>query len=155
MLKKFALTAAVLVAGPAFADGDIAAGEKAFRQCVSCHVVVDGDGNTLAGRKAQTGPNLYGVAGRTMGSVEDFKYSSLLQAANEQGVVFDEAFFVKYTMDPTGATQEATGESSRGAMTYKVRKEEDSLNLYAYLASLAPAAEEAAEETPAEGTVTK
>ena len=39
-------------------------------------------------------------------------------------------------MDPTGASQEATGESGRGKMSFKVRKAEDDVNLYAYLASL-------------------
>lgn len=141
-MKNLAIIAAMLVAGPALADGhaatgDAAAGEQAFaRQCVTCHVVVNAEGETLAGRRAQTGPNLYNVAGATMGAVDGFRYSSLLEAANEQGIVFTEEFFVKYVMDPTGATQEATGESGRGKMSFKVRSEEDAVNLYAYLASL-------------------
>jgi cytochrome c len=141
-MKNLAIIAAMLVAGPALADGhaatgDAAAGEQAFaRQCVTCHVVVNAEGETLAGRRAQTGPNLYNVAGATMGAVDGFRYSSLLEAANEQGIVFTEEFFVKYVMDATGATQEATGESGRGKMSFKVRSEEDAINLYAYLASL-------------------
>lgn len=45
-------TAATLLATPVLADGhatgDAAAGEAAFRQCISCHVVVNAEGETLA-----------------------------------------------------------------------------------------------------------
>ena len=108
MKTKFAVIAATLLAaGPVFADGhgasgDAEAGEKAFRQCVSCHVVVNEAGETLAGKAAKTGPNLYGVAGRVAGSVEGFGYSKLLEAANGAGVAYDEATFVGYIMDPSG-----------------------------------------------------
>ncbi|WP_223421694.1 c-type cytochrome [Tateyamaria pelophila] len=141
MFRTLAIVASATLAAPALADGhaasgDAAAGEKAFRQCISCHVVVNDAGETLAGRKAQTGPNLYGIAGRAAGSVEDFRYSDLIMAAGEQGIVFDEANFVAYVQDPTGWLRETTGDSGRGKMTYKVRKESDAVDLYAYLASL-------------------
>ncbi|MEL6241036.1 MAG: cytochrome C [Pseudomonadota bacterium] len=142
MFRTMAVLAATTFAVPAFADGhasgDAAAGEKAFRQCISCHVVVDDAGETLAGRNAKTGPNLYAIGGRTIGSVEDFRYSDLILAAGEAGMVWDEASFVGYVQDPTKWLQEATGESGRGKMAYKVRKEEDAVNLYAYLVSLGP-----------------
>lgn len=140
MFRTLAIVATTTLAAPAFADGhatgDAAAGEKAFRQCVSCHVVVNEAGDTLAGKKARTGPNLYGIVGGTAGSAEGFKYSKIITMAGEQGVVFDEANFVAYVQDPTGWLREVTGEKGRGKMTYKVRKEADALNLYAYLASL-------------------
>lgn len=118
--------------------GDPAAGEEAFQQCISCHVVVDGSGETLAGRNARTGPNLYNVAGNTIGSVEDFRYGNGIELANEQGLVWDEANFVAYVQDPTNWLREATGDRRvRGKMSYRVRDEGDALNLYAYLASLA------------------
>ena len=144
MIRKLTILAAILAAGPAFADshsevdltatGDAAEGEGAFRQCQSCHVVEDADGEVLAGRAAKTGPNLYGVVGRMAGSVEGFKYSDVMMAAGEAGLVYDEANFVAYVMDPTAHLQEVSGESGRSKMTYKVRKEEDALNLYAFLA---------------------
>lgn len=143
MKTKFAvIAAALLAAGPVFADGhgasgDAEAGEKAFRQCVSCHVVVNDAGETLAGKAAKTGPNLYGVAGRLAGSVEGFGYSSLLEAANAAGITYDEDTFVHFIMDPSGYMSEATGESGRSKMSYKARKEEDAKNIYAYLSSLA------------------
>ena len=133
-----------LLAAPAFADGhaevdltatgDAEAGERAFRQCQSCHVVESPDGEVLAGRAAKTGPNLYGVVGRTAGVVEDFRYSDIMVLAGEQGMVYDEAAFVGYTMDPTEYLREVTGDNGRGKMSYKVRKQEDAVNLYAFLA---------------------
>lgn len=136
-----AATFLVVPAIPVLADGHITgdseAGEAAFRQCISCHVVVDADGETLAGRNARSGPNLWGIDGRLIGSVEDFRYGSGLMALNEAGTVWDEASFAAYVQDPTGWIRETTGDDSlRGAMSFRVRSEEDALNLFAYIASL-------------------
>lgn len=163
-MNKFAITAAaMLMAAPAFAQeadasadtmeamevsaptGDAAAGEEQFnRQCVACHVVKDEDGETLAGRNARTGPNLYAIAGKPKGSVEGFNYSkSLASLGEEKGLAWDEASFVAYVQDPTGYLKEVLDDSkARGKMAFKVRSEEDATNLYAYLYSLAPPAME-------------
>ena len=141
-------TAATLLATPILADGhatgDAEAGERAFRQCISCHVVVDAEGETLAGRNGRTGPNLWGINGRQIGSYEDFSYGNGLTALMESEMAWDEESFVGYVQDPTGWIREVTGDSGlRGAMSFRVRSEEDALNLYAYLASLGgPEAEE-------------
>ncbi|MEM7721667.1 MAG: cytochrome C [Pseudomonadota bacterium] len=139
MSRKFAFAAAaMLLSAPmAMAEGDAAAGEAAFRQCIACHVVVNDAGETLAGRNGRQGPNLYAVSGRTIGSVEDFRYSPGLTALMEAGTVWEEENFVAYVQDPTGYIREATGDDSlRGSMSFRVRSEEDAMNLYAYLASL-------------------
>ncbi|MGC9418934.1 MAG: c-type cytochrome [Rhodovulum sp.] len=141
MSKKFALVAAAaLAAAPAIAQeasGDAAAGEKAFRQCITCHVVVNNEGETLAGRNAKVGPNLYEAPGRHAGAIEDFKYSKSMTEAGEKGLVWTEEEFVKYVQDPTGYLREYLGDSkARGAMTHKVRKEDEAVDIYAYLASL-------------------
>ncbi|MCX7643937.1 MAG: cytochrome C [Rhodobacteraceae bacterium] len=160
MKFKIAAAAVLLAAGPAFAQelpktdivptGDVAAGEAAFRQCATCHVVVNPAGETLAGRAAKTGPNLYGVVGRVAGRVPDFRYSEALKAAGEKGKVYDEATFVAYVQDPTGFLREFLGDpSARGNMTFKVRKEEDAVNLYAYLHSLSNGEIWPAEAAPA------
>ena len=53
--------------------------------------------------------------------------------------MWDEANFVGYTMDPTGWLRETLdNRRARGKMAFQVRAEEDALNLYAYLYSLAP-----------------
>ena len=148
-MKYLTFAAATLVAAPAFAEahlpgGDAAAGEEAFnRQCVTCHVVVDPAGEKLAGRNARTGPNLYGVAMRTPGKVEGFRYSDSVVELGESGAVWDEANFSGYVQDPTGWLKEALDDSrARGKMAFKVRSEEDAANLYAYLHSLAPPTED-------------
>lgn len=150
MFRTLAIVAATTLALPAFADGhsvdltatgDVAEGEKAFRQCISCHVVQNDDGEVLAGKKAKTGPNLYGIVGHQFGKVDGFRYSDINQlAADMEGVVVNEEVFVAYVQDPTAYLREVTGDKGRSKMTYKVRKEEDAINLYAYLASLSPAA---------------
>lgn len=151
-MKSFTLAAAattvtLLSAPMAMADGhaatgDAAAGERAFRQCIACHVVVNDEGETLAGRNSRTGPNLYAIAGQPYGRIEDFRYSPGLTALNEAGVLMTEETFVAYVQDPTGYIREASGDGGlRGAMSFRVRSEEDAVNLYAYLVSLAPEAE--------------
>ena len=147
-MKRFALlTVAAFMAGPAFADGhvtgDAAAGEEAFnRQCVACHVVKNDDGEIIAGRKARTGPNLYGVAGRLIGSVDGFKYGKSIPKLGEAGEMWDEEKFVGYVQDPTKwLRKELDDKRARGKMAFKVKKEDDALNLYAYLVSIGPAEE--------------
>jgi cytochrome c len=145
MSRKIVLAAAMtLLSAPmAMADahaasGDAAAGEAALRQCMACHVVVNEAGDTLAGRNARTGPNLYGIAGEAWGTGDDFRWSPGMQALNEAEVLITEESFVAYVLDPTGYIREATGDNSlRGAMAFRVRSEEDAVNLYAYLVSLA------------------
>jgi cytochrome c len=141
MTRLFAaLAATALTAIPMTAaaqSGDAAAGERAFRGCQACHVVVNDAGDTLAGRNARTGPNLYQVAGRTAGTVDGFRYSSAMVDAGEAGLVWDEESFVAYVQDPTGYLQEYLDDgSARGSMSYRVRSADDAADLYAYLSSL-------------------
>lgn len=147
MFRTLAIVAATTLALPAFADGhsvdltatgDVAAGEKAFRQCVSCHVVVNDEGEKLAGKNGKTGPNLFGIIGSHFGKADGFRYSDIIQlASTDDGPVVNEEVFVTYVQDPTAYLREVTGDKGRSKMTFKVRKEEDALNLYAYLASIA------------------
>ena len=55
------------------AMGDLCHGEKVFKKCSACHqIAADG--------KNMIGPNLWGVIGRTAGSVSDYKYSKAMIA---------------------------------------------------------------------------
>ncbi|MEL6808948.1 MAG: c-type cytochrome [Pseudomonadota bacterium] len=146
MFRTLTILAATTLSLPAFADGhaasgDVAEGEKAFRQCISCHVVQNEAGDKLAGKNAKTGPNLYGIVGGKFGQVDGFRYSDINQIAADSDTVITEEVFVTYVQDPTAYLREITGDKGRSKMTYKVRKEEDAINLYAYLASLSPAPE--------------
>lgn len=134
------LAAATMLAAPAIADGDIAAGEKAFKQCQTCHVVADAEGKVLAGKNAKTGPNLYAVIGRKAGSYEGFKYGDDMVAAGEKGLMWDEATFVEYVQDPSAFLKVYLDDKkAKGKMQFKVKKEEDAKALYAFISSLAPA----------------
>ncbi|MEM1429311.1 MAG: c-type cytochrome [Pseudomonadota bacterium] len=117
--------------------GDPALGAEEFSRCVACHVVVDGNGEMLAGRNAQTGPNLYGVAGRLAGSVEGFRYGNGIEKANAMGLSWTEENFVGYVQDPTGWLRKATEDNRvRGKMGYRLRDEDVAADVYAYLASV-------------------
>ncbi|SMY07043.1 c-type cytochrome [Flavimaricola marinus] len=144
-MKHLTLAAAMaLLSAPAFADGhasgDAAAGEEQFnRQCVACHVVVNDAGETLAGRNARTGPNLYNLTGRGIAMHPDFAYGdALVEVGQMDGMTWSEENFVAYVQDPTGWLRETLdNRRARGKMAYQVRAEEDALNLYAYLATFA------------------
>jgi cytochrome c len=145
-MKNLTLAAAMaLIAAPALAQGtasgDPAAGAEQFnRQCVACHVVVNDAGETLAGRNAQTGPNLYGVAGRTPGTYPDFEYSQSMVEYGATGVVWEEENFVAYVQDPTAFLRTALdNRRARGKMAFQVRNEQQARDIYAYLVSLGPA----------------
>ncbi|MBK5928690.1 c-type cytochrome [Rhodobaculum claviforme] len=125
--------AAAIVAAPAFA-GDPAAGERMWRQCQACHMIVSPEGETIQ-RGQRTGPNLYGVVGRAAGAVEDFRYSPSMVAAGEAGLVWDEENFIAYTENPTGFLREFLGDNSaRGSMAFQLRQ--GAADLYAYLDSV-------------------
>lgn len=145
MTKLFHLTAlACIVAAPAFAgghaSGDAEAGEKAFRQCKSCHSVVNTETDETLVKGGKTGPNLWGVVGATAGTNADFsRYKDSIVAAGEAGLVWDEASFVEYVQDPTKFLRATLDDKkARSGMTFKVRKEDDAVNLWAYLASVSP-----------------
>ena len=57
--------------------GDLATGEKVFKKCSACHQIA-------AGGKNMIGPNLWGVIGRSAGSVGDYKYSKAMVAYGKE-----------------------------------------------------------------------
>lgn len=149
-IRTLAILAALGVAAPALAEGDIAKGEKAFKKCKSCHMIKNGDEVIFKGGK--TGPNLYGVIGRTAGSFEDFNYGGSIIAAGEAGLVWDEEQIAKYLVNPKDYLKEILDDgSAKSAMSFRLKKGGE--DVAAYLASVSPAVEagaEAAEETTEE-----
>jgi cytochrome c len=113
-----ALTAGALLLGSqaALADGDPEDGEKVFRKCKACHSVEAGQN--------KIGPSLYGVFGRTAGTVEDFKYSDAMM---ESGIVWDEE-----TMDSFLEKPKDVVPKTRMAFP-GLRKEDDREDVIAYL----------------------
>jgi S-disulfanyl-L-cysteine oxidoreductase SoxD len=87
-------TAAAAAEPPAGPDPElVAAGERAYRACQTCHEVGDGARN-------KTGPHLNDLFGRTAGSLEGFRYSRQFVAAGEGGLVWTPETLHDFLMKP-------------------------------------------------------
>lgn len=146
MSKFFYAAALTVLAAPVFADGhaatgDAVEGQRQFdRQCVACHLVRDANGDVLAGRTARTGPNLFGIAGRTIAADADFAYGDSITRLGAAGAIWTEAAFADYVQDPTGWMRVALDDNrARGKMAYRVRNAQDAIDIFAYLATFGPA----------------
>ena len=123
-----------LLAVPAFAEGDAEAGKKAFNKCKSCHVIADPAGEVIV-KGGKTGPNLYGIAGRTAGTVEGFKYGDSIVQAGENGLVWDETTFTEYVQDPKAFLKTYLDETSaKSKMTFRLKSGGE--DVYAYIVSV-------------------
>ena len=100
------------------ASADVAAGEKVFALCRSCHVLEDGVN--------RVGPSLYKVVGRKSGSVAGFSYSD---ANKNSGVTWTTDVLFKYLEDPKGFMP-GTKMAFPG-----IKDAQDRANLVAYLES--------------------
>lgn len=79
--------------GATLAEGDPAAGQRVFGQCAACHQLAEG--------QHRVGPSLYGLFGRTAGTVEGFRYSpDVVALGAEAGVVWDEDTLMEYLENP-------------------------------------------------------
>lgn len=137
-MSRIAVTLAALVmAAPAFADGDIAKGEKGFNKCKSCHMIENAEGETIV-KGGRTGPNLYGVIGRQAGTYEGFRYGDDIVAAGEKGLVWDQEQFLVYVQDPRAFLQNYLDDSkAKSKMTFKLK--DGGEDIFAYLVSVGPA----------------
>jgi cytochrome c len=133
----------VLLSAPAFAEGDAAHGEEIFnRQCSTCHVVVNDAGETLAGRAAHVGPNLFGVVGRTPGTYPDFEYGDSMVAYGATGAVWGEDNLPVYVQDPTDFLRTALEDRrARGKMAFQLRDPQDAADVFAFLSTFSTPAQ--------------
>lgn len=84
-----AANATVPVPAPA-ASGNVAAGQRVFALCASCHQIGGSAG-------AAFGPQLTGIIGRRAGATTDFAYSPAMKRAN---FVWTEAKLAAFLRDP-------------------------------------------------------
>ena len=97
--------------------GDVASGEKIFKKCAACHSIKKGGKNKI-------GPALYNVVGRTVGGVDDYKYSKTL-ASYEKEWTFEEL---------NGFLQKPASYLKGTKMSYAgLRKEKDRASIIKYL----------------------
>ena len=136
MKSILSIAAATLaLAAPAFAEGDIAVGEKEFAKCKSCHMVVADDGTEIV-KGGKVGPNLYGVIGRVAGSVEGFSYGDGLKDANAAAFTWTEEELAVYITDPKKWLEDK-GYANKTKMSFKAKAKQ--ADIAAYLASVKPA----------------
>ena len=69
------LQAAIAALPAPYNEANYEAGRRVFAQCRSCHTID-------AGAPNRVGPNLHGVFGREIGSLDGFNYSQAVQDAN-------------------------------------------------------------------------
>ena len=131
------------------ASADATAGAAAVKKCQSCHDFSEGGPN-------KTGPNLFGVVGRPIGSHEGYTYSAGMEEHHAKGDVWSYENLNAFLTNPKGFTPGTK-------MSYSGDKDDkDRANILAYLQTLsanpvpfptadaAPAAEAPAAEAPAE-----
>jgi cytochrome c len=97
--------------------GDVASGEKIFKKCAACHSINKGGKNKI-------GPALYNVVGRTIGGVDDYKYSKALASYGKEWTVEELNGFLKKPASYLKGTK----------MSYAgLRKEKDRASIIKYL----------------------
>lgn len=118
-----AVPALAFAAAAAAQDGDVEAGAKVFKKCAVCHSIEEG-------APSKAGPNLYGVIGRTTGTLEGFKFSPALVEAGEAGHVWTVEELSKYLENPKAMLP-------GNRMTFPgLKKPEDRADVIAYIASV-------------------
>ena len=136
------LAAALLNSTASAMEGDAVKGEKVFKKCASCHTVGES-------AKNKVGPVLNDVFGRQAGTFADYKYGNSIVAAGEAGLVWNEDELFIYLEDPRKYLRaKLDDKSAKSKMAFKLRKEQDRLDVIAYLKSFsAPMEVEEMEET--------
>ncbi len=105
--------------GTVLASADVKAGEAIHTRCVQCHTFEKGGANKI-------GPNIYGVVDHQKGMHEGFAYSAAMKGKGGNWT-YDELF--KFLKSP-GSYIPGTKMSFAG-----ISKEQDRINLIAYLRS--------------------
>ena len=133
------------------ARGDPENGMTLFtRQCATCHVVADDDGEIIAGRPTQAGPNLYGVVGSAPGTRHEFRYGDALVEYGETGVVWERENLDSYLDDPTAHLRAALDDPrARSRMVFRIRNEEHKHDIIAFLEQYAEEQVEVTDENGA------
>jgi cytochrome c len=106
---------------PLLASADVAAGEKTFKKCKSCHLV-----DVAAGHKL--GPNLYDIVNRPIAAASGYSYSASLSEKSAEAWTFENlnSFLYKPKKFAKKTKMSFSG----------LKKEKDRANVIAYLNTL-------------------
>ena len=97
--------------------GDVESGKKIFKKCAACHSIKKGGKNKI-------GPALYNVVGRTVGGLDNYKYSKTLASYGKEWT-FEEL---------NGFLQKPASYLKGTKMSYAgIRKEKDRASIIKYL----------------------
>ena len=91
-MRRLLIVLAMTACATSAVAQDLEAGEKSFRKCLPCHAIGEGARNKV-------GPVLNGLDGRKTGTIEGYMYTD---ANKNSGIVWDEASFREYILDPRG-----------------------------------------------------
>ncbi len=92
----------MIAAAAAFIIGGMAttASASPLGKCKACHTFKDGGKN-------KTGPNLFGIVGKKMGSAKGFKYGAYLKAQNAAGATWNPCNLRAWIADSKGVAKAA------------------------------------------------
>jgi len=110
------LTAQLMTATAARADGDPTKGKQIFNKCMVCHSIQAGVN--------KIGPSLHGLVGRKAGTLAGYEYTD---AMKNSGFTWDEATLDKYLTNPRKAVP------GTRMVFVGLPKEPDRLDVIAYL----------------------
>jgi len=130
-LTQYIAVSLVVIASAASSQsiGDPIAGETVFKNCAGCHQV----GDTARNR---VGPVLSNVVGRVAGTYADYRYGSDLIAAGAAGLVWTPDLMFEYLENPRNFLRAfLDNDRARAKMSFRLRGEQDRLDVIAYLAS--------------------
>lgn len=114
---------------------DVALGKKSFRKCKSCHMIKT-DSSVFIQKGGKTGPNLWGLKGRVIGSTS-YRYGKSIIKVGESGLVWDEKNFIDYVANPKAfLASRLNDRAAKSKMSYKLKKKSDAYNIWAYLNSV-------------------
>ena len=86
------LSATIFYSIPCFADDNLSKGKQLFQtKCAMCHTSIQGASHS-------TGPNLFGVVGRNVGSAKGFNYSEAM--AERGNDIWNFEMIDKFIMQP-------------------------------------------------------
>lgn len=136
MTRSWSIIAITCLFPAAAHSADPDRGEREFMKCKSCHAIVTPDGQDLV-KGGKTGPNLFGVIGREVGSLRDYRYGTGLAIIGATGVIWDEASVAAFLIDPAAWVKTAANDpSARTKMTFKTPK--GGKDIVAYLRRIVP-----------------
>jgi cytochrome c2 len=121
------ILAVIASSGTSAAQEDlVAAGEKVFAKCKTCHLV------GAPTKFVKSAPHLNSLFGRTPGGLPDFKKYSAALVAFGQGKVWDEATLTTFLRDPQGVVK-----GTKMAF-FGLKKDEEIKAVLAYIATFDP-----------------